>query len=1001
MSEENPNEIPHIPELIAEYDLIRELGRGGTAVVYLARDRELGRDVAIKLIRPAYVRDEDAVARLVREARTVGKLQHPSIVMLLGTRRLGDRGLALILQYVPGSTLKERIRADGPLPFDQVETILRDLSQALAYAHTHRIVHRDIKPENVYLDDSTGLARLADFGLARGWDSDSGLTMPGTAIGTPTYMSPEQIEGKDLDGRSDIYSLGLVGLEALTGRQPWAGESLYSIIYKQKYEDLPPVRKLRPGVPRNLAVAIEGATRKNPEERWRSAQEFLSAVEGEISSPPPKAVPSTPPPASDVLPNVSSVEAPGLVPSTVSGPPASTEPGGAVSGGPSARPPAPPKRRRHFVRTGLLLGAAAVATIIVAARAAPEGPVARFLGSIVSLADNLESSPVARSNAPTPPPPGGVGGTAESAFPSPGIASTDSLVSEGSGLLDPASRFPAIQPDSLLVIGGNEQVGVARGILPLPVGLRVLDDRQLGVSEVPVVFEVVSGNGRVEPASGVTGIDGSIYARWTLGAEAGEHIVRARTETSDPLEVVFSAEAIPLTAQRAEVLRGADQEGPAGDALPTPLELRILDGAAVPLAGIPVRFVVASGGGRVEPTEVVSDASGRAVTRWTLGPTRGLQEVTAEVGGRPVPGSTFRATAVPATLSVTPLVLVGGSHSCSLRSDGVMVCWGANVQGQLGDGSRTSRVLPNLEVQGNRFASAASGVSHVCALSLDGQAFCWGQNDQGQIGSTSPAQSSLPSAVTGSARFASLTAGLAHTCGLTPAGAALCWGANESAQLGDGTRTGRTFPVPVPASVAFRQIAAGWRHTCAVASDGAAYCWGDNSSGQLGTDSGGSPNPTPVQGGFRFVQLAAGGFHTCGLTTDGQVVCWGGNDNGQLGDGTTSSRSAPRPVSSTERFSAVAAGGVHSCALTENGAARCWGRNQYGQLGDGTTGDRATPTPVSGNDRFSQVEAVGSHTCGRTPTGAVLCWGWNLDGQLGDGSRENRLVPTPISSARP
>jgi serine/threonine protein kinase len=279
MASDGSNSLPRIPELEEEYELVRELGRGGTAIVYLARDRELGRDVAIKLIRPSHLQDEEALARLVREARTVGQLQHPNIVLLLGTRRLEEGGLALILQFVPGRTLKDRIRKEGPLPFADVEGVLCNLARALAYAHRRRIVHRDIKPENVYLDDDAGIARLADFGIARAWDSDSGLTLPGTAIGTPTYMSPEQVDGGELDGRSDIYGLGLLGWEMLTGRQPWEGESLYKVIYKQKAEDLPPLDALRPDTPDHLKSVIDRALRKDPDERWPDAEAFLAALD--------------------------------------------------------------------------------------------------------------------------------------------------------------------------------------------------------------------------------------------------------------------------------------------------------------------------------------------------------------------------------------------------------------------------------------------------------------------------------------------------------------------------------------------------------------------------------------------------------------------------------------------------------------------------------------------------------------------------------------------------
>jgi hypothetical protein len=270
------HDLPRFADLEAEYEILRELGRGGTAVVYLARERELGRPVAIKVIRATYIEDEEAAARLVREARTVGSLQHPNIVMLYGTRRLRDNSLALIMQYVRGRTLKRDVQANGPLPFDRIQQILTDLGRALACAQRHRIVH---------LDDETGIARLSDFGIARPWDADQSLTLPGMAIGTPAYMSPEQIDGIVLDGRSDLYSLGLVGYEMLTGRSPWAGESLFGMIYKQKHETLAPLKELRPGIPLTLCRAVEGTLHKDRDQRWIDAEAFLAALSGELAVP--------------------------------------------------------------------------------------------------------------------------------------------------------------------------------------------------------------------------------------------------------------------------------------------------------------------------------------------------------------------------------------------------------------------------------------------------------------------------------------------------------------------------------------------------------------------------------------------------------------------------------------------------------------------------------------------------------------------------------------------
>src|SRR5690606_3012966 len=138
--------------------------------------------------------------------------------------------------------------------------------------------HRDIKPENIYLDTEAGRSLLSDFGIARNFESDASLTIAGTALGTPAYMSPEQIDGLDLDGRSDLYSLGMVAYEMLTGQQPWAGHNLYAIIYNQKHEELPPISEFRRDVPLYLQHAIEGLLRKEREQRWSDAAQFISQL---------------------------------------------------------------------------------------------------------------------------------------------------------------------------------------------------------------------------------------------------------------------------------------------------------------------------------------------------------------------------------------------------------------------------------------------------------------------------------------------------------------------------------------------------------------------------------------------------------------------------------------------------------------------------------------------------------------------------------------------------
>ena len=232
----------------------------------------------MKIVRDRFLDDTETAARFAREARTVARLQHPNIVAVHGARRLRNGGLALVMQHIPGRTLKQVIRDQGPLPFALVEQVLGDVAAALTHAHHHRVIHRDIKPENIYLHEESGRALLADFGIAKPIDGENSLTLNGTVIGTPAYMSPEQVDGRAVDGRGDLYSLGLVGYEMLTGKRPWEGENLYSIIYKQKHEELPPLLEQRPDMPAALQTALAGALRKDREQRWSGVAEFAARL---------------------------------------------------------------------------------------------------------------------------------------------------------------------------------------------------------------------------------------------------------------------------------------------------------------------------------------------------------------------------------------------------------------------------------------------------------------------------------------------------------------------------------------------------------------------------------------------------------------------------------------------------------------------------------------------------------------------------------------------------
>jgi uncharacterized protein YecT (DUF1311 family) len=258
------------------------------AVVYLARELSSGQIVAIKLLGGAQGTGADAVRRFAREAKTVSALEHPNIVRVLRVEELDGAAPAIVSVYIPGETLRDLLRR-GPLPYERAAQILREMASALAYAHERRIVHRDVKPENIVLELHTGRALLADFGVARQLDAETILTAVGTSVGTPTYMAPEQIIGADVDARADVYALGLIGWEMLSGRRPWEGETLYGVLHKQQHEQLPRLDQLRPDIPSYLLRAIDGAIEKDPARRWHDGGEFLERL-----NPAPAALPPLP-----------------------------------------------------------------------------------------------------------------------------------------------------------------------------------------------------------------------------------------------------------------------------------------------------------------------------------------------------------------------------------------------------------------------------------------------------------------------------------------------------------------------------------------------------------------------------------------------------------------------------------------------------------------------------------------------------------------------------------
>jgi serine/threonine protein kinase len=270
-----------------QYDLDGEIGRGGMSVVYRARDRRLNRSVAIKVLPPELTYDPAIRPRFTREAQTSAHLTHAHIVPIYD---VGDTdGIAyLVMGYVSGGNLATLLAREPRQPLDEVRRILAEVADALEYAHIRGVIHRDVKPDNILLDRETGRALVTDFGIARAVEAGVRLTATGIAVGTPTYMSPEQAVGeREIDGRSDIYALGVVGYQMLTGRVPFSAGNSLALLLKHVHDAPRPISDLRPDAPRSLRDAVERALMKSPEDRWPSAgamRDALLAPDGSIAA---------------------------------------------------------------------------------------------------------------------------------------------------------------------------------------------------------------------------------------------------------------------------------------------------------------------------------------------------------------------------------------------------------------------------------------------------------------------------------------------------------------------------------------------------------------------------------------------------------------------------------------------------------------------------------------------------------------------------------------------
>ncbi len=779
----NVEPVPAALDALADqYEILRELGRGGTAVVYLARHRESGDEVAIKLVRDQFARDEEATARLAREARFVAQLHHPNVVPVRDVLDLGEAGVALVMTHVPGRTLRQILRDEGALPPARAARLLRDLALALDAAHGVGIVHRDVKPENVFVTDEDR-AVLADFGIARSMSPEAQqLTMHGVAIGTPAYMAPEQIDGAELDARADIYSLGLLGWEMLTGKRPFAGEALYSVLYHQKHVQLDDPREVRQDVPDSLVGALAGAVEKERDARWTSAGAFLAALES--------------PSAQHEWP-ASPVAGAGTV--RIQRPAAAVPPESvvaidwreAVLPEPAAAPR--PFIRRHLAMLGGAGALAAVALIVAAVRIHSRDTITAQHEEVSSGQVTLAGHDLPRA----------VTMAASSTRPADTAALTTAT------LPSVTASAPSVTPAPT---SSTQRVPATPA--PVPVAAR----SSAVASPVPPRVRVAVGGRH----SCLLAEDGRAFCwggndRGQLGTDGSTRVVTPVTPVGNARFVALASgmsHTCGLTADGDAWCWGDDDAGQLGDGSGTSRDA-------------PVRVAGSHDFKSLVTGSAFSCGLASNGSAWCWG-----SDNSGQLGDRAA-SSQSAPVAVAGGHRFTTLA-AGWAFACALDGDGQAWCWGSDGSGELGDSSVSTQRIPVRVSGAHTFDAIAAGSAHACGIATDGSAWCWGSNSNGQLGNGSAVSASVPVRVRSAARFVAITAGAVHSCALAANGDAWCWGSDVYGQLGNDGNTDSAVPVRVVGDHSFASLRTFGSHNCGVTTSSETFCWGYNLDGQLG-----------------------------------------------------------------------------------------------------------------------------------------------------------------------
>ena len=339
-----------------------------------------------------------------------------------------------------------------------------------------------------------------------------------------------------------------------------------------------------------------------------------------------------------------------------------------------------------------------------------------------------------------------------------------------------------------------------------------------------------------------------------------------------------------------------------------------------------------------------------------------------------------------------PEVAAGGEHSCGIRGNGTLWCWGRNNYGQIGNGKTGADVPTPIQVGPlTDWAKVTSGGASTCAIRTNKALYCWGLNHRGQVGDQTHKVRTTPTRVAGASIWRSVSMGFFHTCAVRTNQTLWCWGDNSAGQLGQGTAKPTVMRRQVPGK--WSTVSAGGWTTCGTKTNGTMWCWGRNLFGQLGIGSyADKSRPTRVGRSDNWRQVAVSWTHSCGRSSGGTVRCWGRNTHGQLGTGGTAGSTRPKVVAGGHAAASIGVAEGTSCLVDAKGVLRCWGDNRYGQTG-GTRDVTLTPTRRAGT--YSSVSGGWLHVCAASGD-ASFCWGNNERGQLGNGN-----PPTPRSRPSP